>query len=52
MEKNEWNNEGRNESELDYLQMIISFYVDHEDKSIARLVMRISEGLERIKACA
>jgi hypothetical protein len=42
----------KNESELHYLQMLISFYVDHEDKSIARLLMRISEGLERMRACA
>ena len=40
------------DTELHYLQMLISFYVDHEDKSIASLLVRISEGLERMKACA
>lgn len=34
------------DTELHYLQMLISFYVDHEDKSIARLLVRISEGLK------
>lgn len=37
---------------LDYLHMLIGFYVDHEDKGIAALLMRISQGLERMKACA
>ncbi|MDX9762252.1 MAG: hypothetical protein RBT82_09330 [Desulfomonilia bacterium] len=43
---------GKNESELHYLQMIIDFYVDHEDTGIAALLMRISESLERMRACA
>ncbi|MFY9397793.1 MAG: hypothetical protein WAR22_05445 [Desulfomonilia bacterium] len=42
----------RTEQELHYLKMLVSFYVDHEDKGLARLIMRISEGLERMRACA
>jgi hypothetical protein len=42
----------KNEQELHYLQMLVSFYVDHEDRNLAQLVMRISEGLERMRACA
>jgi hypothetical protein len=41
------------ESELDYLQMIISFYVDREeDEMFALLLTRINQSLERMKACA
>lgn len=41
-----------NENELDYLQMLIRFYMDHEDKMIASLLARISQSIERMKACA
>lgn len=40
------------EIELDYLQMLIRFYMDHEDEMIALLLARISQGIERMKACA
>lgn len=41
------------ENELEYLQMLISFYVDREeDEMFALLLTRISQGLERMKACA
>ncbi|HON38090.1 MAG: hypothetical protein ACOX3E_04180 [Desulfomonilia bacterium] len=43
---------GKNERELHYLQMIVDFYMDHEDKNIVALLMRISESLERMRACA
>ncbi len=40
------------ETELDYLQMLLRFYMDHEDKGIASLLVRISQSIERMKACA
>lgn len=41
------------ESELDYLQMVVSIYADREeDEMFALLLARINQGLERMKACA
>ncbi len=40
------------EDELDYLKMLLSFYMDNEDKMMELLLTRISQSLERMKACA
>jgi len=34
-----------------YLQALIRFYMDCDDKNILSLLMRINQGLERMKAC-
>jgi hypothetical protein len=42
----------KNEAGLDYLQVLISCYKDHEDKGVATLIAGILQGIERMKACA
>ena len=42
----------KNTEEITYLQMLLALYLEHEDEFIASLIMRINQGLERIKACA
>ncbi len=45
--------EDKEDDGLDYLQKLIRFYmVDHEDQVLCMLLMRISQGLERMKMCA
>jgi hypothetical protein len=41
----------RKESGLEYLQLLISFYMDHEDKRMEALLMSILKGMERMKVC-
>ena len=41
-----------NDNGLDYLQVLISCYTDHEDKGVASLIAGILKGIERMKACA
>ncbi len=41
-----------NKNDIVYLQALIRFYMDCDDKSIISLLMRINQGLERMKACA
>jgi hypothetical protein len=38
--------------EIDYLQMLLAVYLEHEDKVIAKLIMQIQQRLEGLKACA
>jgi hypothetical protein len=38
--------------DINYLQLLIRFYMDSEDQGIASLLMRINQSLERMKACA
>jgi hypothetical protein len=39
------------ENGLEYLQLLISFYMDHEDKKMESLLMSILKGIERMKVC-
>jgi hypothetical protein len=39
-------------AEIDYLQMLLAMYVEHEDKVVARLILQIRQTLEGMKACA
>ncbi|MGC9325031.1 MAG: hypothetical protein ACP5G0_09835 [Desulfomonilia bacterium] len=38
--------------EINYLQMLLTLYLEHEDEFIAALIMQINQVLERMKACA
>jgi hypothetical protein len=41
-----------NDDGLDYLQMMLRMYMDHEDEMMSVLLLRISKSLERVKVCA
>jgi len=41
-----------NNNDIMYLQALIRFYMDCDDKGIISLLMRINQSLERMKACA
>ena len=41
----------RKESGLEYLQLLISFYMDHGDKGMEALLLDIIKGMERMKIC-
>jgi hypothetical protein len=38
--------------EITYLQMLLAIYLEHEDKGLALLIMKIQQRLEGLKACA
>ena len=38
--------------EIDYLQMLLAMYLEHEDKVVAALIMQIRQTLEGLKTCA
>jgi hypothetical protein len=38
--------------EINYLQMLLALYLEHEDKVLATLIMQIQQRLEGLKACA
>ena len=38
--------------EINYLQMLLAIYLEHEDKGLAFLIMQIQQRLEGLKACA
>jgi len=40
------------ENGLEYLQLLISFYMDHGDKNMESLLRSILKGIERMKVCA
>ena len=42
----------RKESGLEYLELLISFYMDNGDKGMEALLASILEGMERMKVCA
>lgn len=42
----------KTDNDIVYLQALIRFYMDCEDKGIISLLMRINQSLERMKACA
>lgn len=37
---------------IDYLQMLLAVYQEHEDQVLASLIMQIHQRLEGLKACA
>ncbi|HWR69386.1 MAG TPA: hypothetical protein VN416_10210 [Desulfomonilia bacterium] len=37
---------------IDYLQMLLAVYQEHEDQGLASLIMQIRQRLEGLKACA
>jgi len=38
--------------EIDYLQMLLALYMEHEDSVLASLIVEIQQRLEGLKACA
>jgi hypothetical protein len=38
--------------EINYLQMLLDLYLEHEDKGLALLIMQIQQRLEGLKVCA
>lgn len=38
--------------EINYLQMLLAVYLEHEDRGLASLIMQIQARLEGLKACA
>jgi len=38
--------------QINYLQMLLAIYLEHEDKTLALLIMQIQQRLEGLKACA
>lgn len=38
--------------EINYLQMLLGIYQEHEDKALALLIRQIQQRLEGLKACA
>jgi len=37
--------------QINYLQMLLALYLEHEDKVLAALIMQIEQRLEGLKAC-
>ena len=37
--------------EINYLQMLLAIYLEHEDKGLALLIMQIQQRLEGLKVC-
>jgi hypothetical protein len=41
----------KKENGLEYLQMLIRFYVDGRDKGMEAFLLNILQGIERMKVC-